>query len=94
MRPLASEVFKLLKKKSSGWNAIGRELNVSKNYRDGLVRETTTNEDKLECIVEKWLESERSVVSWEHLVEVLREGLEWKDTAREVEEFHLRIRDE
>lgn len=86
---MANDVFKLLKKKSSDWNDIGRELNVSKNYRKGLEREgpMNTNEDKLECILEKWLESECSEVSWKHLIEVLRDELEWKDTAKEVEEF-------
>ena len=92
-RPLLSDVRKLLKKKSVDWDAVGRKLNVPKNYREGLKRNISrTNEDKLEYILEKWIESECSEVSWKHLIEVVKD-LAWMDIAKGIEQFIMQSRE-
>ena len=73
-RPITvKEVFSLLKGKSSEWDKIGRELEVSDNFREELRNQSLTDESRLEKVLAKWVESECSEVSWDHLQRVLKE---------------------
>ena len=87
-RPSLQQVYRLLKTKCCRWDAIGRELAVPLSYRDELRQEglTTSNESKLERLLNHWLETECSEVSWDHLIKVLQE-LQWNDSLREVHKF-------
>ncbi len=80
-------VFRQLNTNSSQWNAIGRALGVSKDFRDGLEMEKRSNEDKLEDVLNKWIESQCSDVTWDHLIKVLEEDLENKALADKVRQY-------
>ena len=80
-------MFRLTEHISSHWNDLGQELEVSYNYREQLRSEAySSDEDKLEEILSKWIESESSLVTWSTLVEAL-EAIELRSTAREVKDF-------
>ena len=68
------------------WDSVGQALGVSRNFRAGLSSEgvQTTNESKLERVLEKWIESECSEVSWRHLTEILIEDHELQNLATSI----------
>ena len=67
---------------------IGRYLGVEFNFRKGLRRAGVlrTNDNKLEAVLNNWIETHCSEVSWDNLIQVLTE-LEFHDTARDVRRF-------
>ena len=80
-------MFKLTRSHSVRWNALGRELNVSYNFREDLKIDVTfSNDARLEAILNNWIETESSPVTWSTLVEALEE-LELKETAKQVKDF-------
>ena len=80
-------VYRQLRKASSCWNAFGRELGLSVNYRDELRRDSSlSNDDRLEKVLCKWSESECSEVSWDTILKMLKE-LEFIKMAKEVKEY-------
>lgn len=74
------DVFNLFKCKSANWREIGMQFGVEMNDRDNIARDLTypTPENKLEAVLHKWIESECSPVTWDHVAEVL-EKLEYRD---------------
>ena len=80
------DVFRLLE--SHEWNAISRELHVPFSFREGLIRTGLmySDDDKLEQVIHKWLESECSPPTWDNLIEVL-ERLQLKAVLRKVTQF-------
>ena len=88
LKPESIEVFRLLKSKAYEWYAIGRELKVPYPFREGLRREgvVNTDEEKLEKIIMKWMESECLEVSWDSLIEVLK-MLEFSQLVRSVKVY-------
>ena len=78
------EVFDLFKQISSMWDSIGRALGVSQNFREGLRSEgvRSTKEHNLEQVLNEWIESECSEVSWRHLTEIQIELLELHNLAK------------
>ena len=58
------------------------------NYRDALYRDllSLSNNDKLEIILNNWIETESRPVTWSTLVEAL-EDIGLKDIARQVKDF-------
>ena len=61
---------------------------MSNDYREGLEMEKRSNEDKLEKVLNKWIESQCSDVTWDHLIKVLEEDLENKAPADKIRQ-HL-----
>ena len=45
------------------------------NFRQGILKEgmMTSNEDKLEAVLNNWIETHCSEVSWDNLIQVLTE---------------------
>ena len=84
--PKRHEVFKILKNKSAQWDRFARELQIPDNHRDGLKSSNLSDDEKLEAILRKWMESETRPVSWNTVMDVLNE-LEMRDSMREVKEF-------
>ena len=82
------DVHRLLKSHSVEWNAISRRLRVSLNYREELrlTGPTLSDNQKLESVIHKWLESECSPPTWDNLIEVL-ERLELRAVLRKIKEF-------
>ena len=58
------------------------------NFRQGILKEgmMTSNEDKLEAVLNNWIETHCSEVSWDNLIQVLTE-LEFIDIVRDVRSF-------
>ena len=81
-------MFRLLKKKSCDWQEIGRALKVEYNFRQSLLKQgvMTSDEDKLEAVLNNWIETHCSEVSWDNLTQVLTE-LEFIDIVRDVRSF-------
>ena len=57
-------------------------------FREGLLRDGVqrTNDNKLEAVLNNWIETHCSEVSWDNLIQVLTE-LEFIDMARDVRSF-------
>ena len=57
-------------------------------FREGLLRDggLRTNDNKLEAVLNNWIETHCSEVSWDNLIQVLTE-LEFIDIARDVRSF-------
>ena len=71
---------------SARWNDLGRRLDIAHNYRKQLKKEASSDEDKLEDVLEKWMETESVPVTWSSLIEAL-EAIELMDLVRAVKEF-------
>ena len=58
------------------------------DFRQGLLQQgvMTSNKDKLEVVLNNWIETHCSEVSWDNLIQVLTE-LEFIDIVREVKSF-------
>ena len=57
-------------------------------FREGLLRDggLRTNDNKLEAVLNNWIETHCSEVSWDNLIQVLTE-LELIDIVRDVKRF-------
>ena len=57
-------------------------------FREGLLRDggLKTNDNKLETVLNNWIETHCSEVSWDYLIQVLTE-LEFIDIVRDVRSF-------
>ncbi len=64
-------VYDLLKDKSDKWNDIGEALGIS--YNDRQIIRNNVDGNKLEAVLNKWIESKCSEVSWNHLIKTLEE---------------------
>ncbi len=81
-------VYDCLQKVSHRWDDIGRELGVPLNYRKGLrmVGASSTNDGKLEEVLDKWIESKSTPVSWETFTDMLRK-LDLNNIADEIQQW-------
>lgn len=85
--PETRDVFKLLKSKSNDWDDFARELEVEDKVRGDLrINMALSSENKLEQVLNNWIDSECSAVTWEKILEVL-ESLETRRLAREVKNY-------
>ena len=87
--PRQEDAYDLIESHSAKWNNIGRKLKVSFNFRKELSKNNTlTNEDRLEEILQKWIESdsEDAPATWSFLIEAL-EDIELKSVITDVEKF-------
>ena len=86
-RPKLSDAFRLTKSHSVEWYKIARELNISLNHRKKLKKDASIDEDdKLEEVLDKWIETESVPVTWSSLIKAL-EANELRGLAKEVKEF-------
>ena len=81
-------VYDCLQKVSHKWDDIGRELGVPLSYRKGLrmVGASSTNDGKLEEVLDKWIESKSTPVSWETVTDMLRK-LDLNNIADEIQQW-------
>ena len=72
-KPDLEDVLDQLKQQSNKWNEIGGGLRVGFDFRQCQLRDgaMTTAQQKLEAVLNKWIESKCSEVSWNHLIQVL-----------------------
>ena len=73
-----------LRQVSAKWDDIGRELGVSLDFRNGLEQGGTHPEKKLEMILNNWIQSQCSTVTWEVLIKVLTEKLQLTSLAQQI----------
>ena len=68
------DVFDVLRDRAYEWDSIGRELKVRLGYRQELSRKgvMTTEENKLESVLNEWAESKCSPVTWLTVLKVLK----------------------
>ena len=93
-RPELHDAYSLTRCRASKWNDLGRMLKVSYDQRQQLQKKNETDEDKLETILHKWIESECSPVTWSNLIGAL-ENIQLMDVARDVKKFlNIPISDE
>ena len=84
--PELQDAYSLTRCRSSKWNDLGRMLKVSYDYREHLHMRIMSEEDKLEAVLHKWIESECSPVTWSNLIHAL-ENIQLMDVARDVKKF-------
>ncbi len=83
--PLCSlDVFHLLSPKADEWYGIGRELGILKRKRKQNL--SNTDEDRLEDVIELWIDKAESPRTWDELKECL-ERLEFRQILRNVKDF-------
>ena len=89
-KPKLSEVYKLLKEKSSHWSYIGRELGISLDVRESLSHSVHYTSDLvcLEKVLSEWLSTtDQSLVTWEEFIRVLTDGLNYMDIVEKTDTF-------
>ena len=80
-------MFRLIKCHSARWDEFARELRVPCNSRDSLGRNISLEDGgRLERVVEKWIESQCSPVTWENIIHTLV-SMDLKRTAGEVRDY-------
>ena len=84
--PNLNDVFMLTESQSARWEAIGRRLNVPLNFRKTLRGSNSSAEEKLEEVLDKWIESQSTSVTWSYFIKAL-EGIEMKNVAKKVKDF-------
>ena len=85
--PESIDVYRLLKKKSADWRAFRKELRLDDNYEEKLGRNCSlTDEDRLAKVLAKWIEKQPSPVTWNNILEVLKE-LELLNIAQKVKNY-------
>ncbi len=67
------DAFDRLKRVSHRWDDIGRELGVPFSFRKRLKKEgvMSTDEGKLEEVLDNWIESQSTPVAWETITDML-----------------------
>ena len=85
-RPELRVAFRLTACQSAKWNDIGRALNISHNYRKQLRNEVSCDKDKLEDVLQKWIETESVPVTWSSLIQALKE-VELRDVVQAIKQF-------
>ena len=89
-KPNLYDAFQLTKPHSIHWNALGRELKVDFNFREQEQQKSKGNDDRLEAVLNKWIESVSVPVTWSSLINALQ-AIKLADVANDVKDF-LRAR--
>lgn len=68
------DILKQLIPIDARWRELGNGLRVSSNYLDGLAQSNTTNQIRLERVLQKWIEldSQDSLVNWMTIIDVVK----------------------
>ena len=74
------DVFDVLRDRAYEWDSIGQELKVPFGYRQELLGKgvMTSDKNKLESVLNEWVESKCSPVTWLTVLKVLK-VLQYKD---------------
>ena len=68
------DILKQLIPIDARWREVGNGLSLSFNYLDGLAQSNTTNQIRLEHVLQKWIELDRqeSPVNWKTIIDVVK----------------------
>ena len=89
-KPKLSEVYQLLKGKSSHWSDIGREFDIPLDVRESLSNNLHYTSDlaRLEMVLNEWLSTtDQSLVTWEEFIRVLSDRLKYMDIVHNTNTF-------
>ena len=85
--PELNDVYQLLEDKSVHWDRIGRKLGVPVGVRAGLQKDQAlTNDQRLETVLNLWLERGGDLSTWDQLMKSLEE-LNYNDVVRKIRTF-------
>ena len=75
------DILKQLIPIDARWRELGNGLRLSSNYLDGLAQSNTTNQIRLEQVLQKWidLDSQESPVNWKTIIDVVEGPLVQKN---------------
>ena len=83
--PTVAQMFKILEEKSANWDGIGRELGILLNYRQQLRKNIGLEDpDRLEAVLNKWVESTSPPVTWKMFKEKLK-NMQYMDIVGKLE---------
>ena len=70
--PEITDVLNILAPYGNRWRNIGQSLNVEEGFLDGLLeRHGMSDLERLAKVLQSWIETQCSEVSWNHIKEVL-----------------------
>ena len=84
--PELPDAHRLINPHSSLWRVLGSALKISFNDREELHTMYRSNSERLEAVLNKWIQSESVPVTWTRLLEALEE-IELRDVIRKAYEF-------
>ena len=85
--PELDDVFPLMTKLSSLWHDIGGRLRVPLDERQSLLQvNDLSNDGKLEKMLDIWISSQTSDVTWKTIIDMLM-GFEKRNIASEVAKY-------
>ena len=92
-QPETYDVYQLLKSKSANWEEFAIELKIKENDCKRFRKLITTSSENviLKDVLDLWIQSETSEVTWKHILNVL-ERLEYIDLLKIVQ-MYLRKED-
>ena len=87
-KPDLEDVLNQLKRESCKWYEIGVSLKVDHDFCQCQLKKgiMTSDLERLKAVLNKWIESECSEVSWNHLIQVLID-MELVDVAEKVRRY-------
>ena len=78
------EVLKLLADNDDRWNEIGIYLKVRMNVLKGLQHKPCSNAVKLAEVINTWIDSRSSPVTWETVISAIEQGIKIVTKANEI----------
>ena len=84
--PNLHDVYDLTMCKSTEWDKLGRKLEIPLKFRKSLRTTDSPVEEKLEEVLNEWIESKRIPVTWSKFIEALEE-IEMNDVAANIKDF-------
>ncbi len=85
--PEMLDAHRLLKGKAVDCLELGRYLQLKDNDKQELKRSSEPSESKLESVLNKWISTECSNVTWKKLFDGVKVDLEWVTEAKEIKKF-------
>ncbi len=86
--PTLYDANRVLGDMSARWDSLGGSLKVDKNIREGLTYNSMLRESaKLETVLQEWMQSYCSPVTWEHLFNVLKDDMKRMDEAAKIDQY-------
>ena len=84
--PKPNDAHRLIKSHSSQWNELGIELDVSHNDLEEIKTDGNSNSERLNKVVNKWIDTGSVPVTWAKLIQGL-EQIGLNIVAKSIKEF-------
>ena len=74
-KPKLKDAYNATKSVAARWNDLGRSLGISLDKRKELRRDgALSNDDRLEEILNTWLQTQGTTATWSSLIDALKEN--------------------